>query len=390
MLRTITRWLILAYLFAVPWEYSLDFGEPWGNIARILGILVLLMASIAVLERGKVHRWQPLQWMVLLFIFYWVLSVLWSMDSAATLEKIRSFLQTAIMALVLWEFASEREDLRILLRAVTAGSLVLAVLTILSFTNPATYATDQLRFAASGQDPNDVARLLDFGFPLAACSLRLEKNWIWRLPGICSVSLGLLAVLLTASRGGAVAAAIALFGSALVLFYGHAKRAFLALPAFAAAALAIFAVVPAGSLERIATLRDELFLGTLNERLEIWSRGLEAFKTAPWLGQGAGTFVLAAHTANGDTAHNTPLTMMVTGGLVGFSISLAVVVFAFKMAVTSRGLIRIAMVTTLLTLLVSSLVGTIEENRMAWLVIALISIAARQSALEREPEPRDG
>lgn len=377
MLTTLTRWLILAYVFAVPWEYSLDLGEPWGNIARVIGLLLIATAVLAALERGSFQRWQPLQWLILLFMFFWVLSALWSLDSATTVEKIRGILQTNVMALVIWEFSTEPQDLCNLLRAVTAGSLVLAALTILNFTNPSAYAVDQLRYVAVGQDPNDVARFLDLVLPLAACSLRLEKTALWRLPALCYLPFGLLAVLLTASRGGAVAASCALLGAAIVLSYGHARRAFIAAPFIAAIALALFALVPEGSLARLATLRDELLFGSLNGRVAIWSRGVEAYTSAPWLGQGAGTFVLAAHTANEDTAHNTPLTMLVTGGLVGFSISLAIGWFALRKALENHGYIRIAMVTTLLTLLLASLVGTIEENRITWVVLAILSISTR-------------
>jgi O-antigen ligase len=387
MLRALTRWLVIIYVFTVPWEYSVDLGEPWGNIARIIGLVVLAIAVLAALESGKLRRWQSLQWMVLLFIVYWALSAMWSLDSTTTIEKLRAFLQTTVMALVIWEFDSEPDDLRNLLRAVTAGSLVLAVLTILNFTSPEAYVAGQLRYAAVGQDPNDVARFLALGFPLAACSFRLEKAEFWRWPGICYLPIGLLAVLLTASRGGAVAATCALLGAAVVIFYGHAKRAFLSVPIFAASALALFALVPDGSLARLATLRDELLFGSLNGRVEIWSRGFEAFKNAPWLGEGAGTFVLAAHTANEDTAHNTPLTMLVTGGLLGFSISLAIGWFALRAAIKNRGFIRIAMVTALFTLMLSSLVGTIEENRITWIVIAIISTTSRHGLRESEREP---
>ena len=44
--------LLLVFAFAVPWEYSMDLGEPLGNIARIAGLLVLLAAIPAVLQAG--------------------------------------------------------------------------------------------------------------------------------------------------------------------------------------------------------------------------------------------------------------------------------------------------------------------------------------------------
>ena len=34
-----TTWILLLVLaFAIPWEYSLDLGEPLGNVARIAGL----------------------------------------------------------------------------------------------------------------------------------------------------------------------------------------------------------------------------------------------------------------------------------------------------------------------------------------------------------------
>jgi len=43
-MRRATWVLLLVFAFAVPWEYSLDLGEPLGNIARVTGLLVLLVA----------------------------------------------------------------------------------------------------------------------------------------------------------------------------------------------------------------------------------------------------------------------------------------------------------------------------------------------------------
>ena len=55
-----------------------------------------------------------------------------------------------------------------LLRAALAGSWVLAILTVANVASPEAIASGQIRFAAIGQDPNDVARFLDLGFPVAA------------------------------------------------------------------------------------------------------------------------------------------------------------------------------------------------------------------------------
>ena len=44
-MRRIAWVLLLLFAFAIPWEYSLDLGEPLGNVARIAGLLLLLAAD---------------------------------------------------------------------------------------------------------------------------------------------------------------------------------------------------------------------------------------------------------------------------------------------------------------------------------------------------------
>ncbi len=54
-MRRIAWVLLLLFAFAIPWEYSLDLGEPLGNVARIAGLLVLLAAVPAVLQAGRMR-----------------------------------------------------------------------------------------------------------------------------------------------------------------------------------------------------------------------------------------------------------------------------------------------------------------------------------------------
>ena len=54
-MRRIAWILLLIFVFAIPWEYSLDLGEPLGNIARVVGLLLLLVAIPAVLQAGRLR-----------------------------------------------------------------------------------------------------------------------------------------------------------------------------------------------------------------------------------------------------------------------------------------------------------------------------------------------
>jgi O-antigen ligase len=383
-MRRITWLLLLLFAFAIPWEYSLDLGEPLGNIARILGLLTLLAAIPAVLQAGRMRTPGPMQWLVLAFFLWFCCTFFWSIEPDATLIKLRGYAQELMIVWLLWEFAEEPCDLRAILRAVVAGSGVLALFTLATFASASAMAAEQIRFAANGQDPNDVARYLNLGFPLAALIFNSERRWFWRWPALGYLPLGLVAVLLTASRGGFLAAVVGFGGSLALLVYGHPRRilaATLALPPLTAA---LWFIIPHGSLERLATITEQLHGGDLNQRLNIWEAGWHAFARAPLFGSGAGTFVSAAGTAPMDTAHNTALSIAIAGGLCALFIAMAIVAVAVWAITQMHGPLQWAMALTLTVWFITSLVATVEENRTTWLLLAAIALAGRLAAEEQQ------
>ena len=66
-MRRVAWMLLVVFAFAIPWEYSLDLGEPWGNVARIAGLALFLVSVPAVLQTGRVRRPGAMQWIVLGF-----------------------------------------------------------------------------------------------------------------------------------------------------------------------------------------------------------------------------------------------------------------------------------------------------------------------------------
>ena len=372
--------LLLQFVFAVPWEYSLDLGEPLGNVARILGILLLLAAVPAVLQGGRVRTWAPMHWMVLALYLWLCLTLFWTIDAAATLEKMRAFFQEMMIVWLVWEFAETPADLRALLRAFVAGSWVLAALTLVnavSGVSPEAMAAGQIRFAAYGQDPNDVARFLDLGFPLACLLLRSEARRPWRLLAAGYLPLGFLAVLLTASRGGFLAAVVALAGCIPLLARGHGRAVLAAVFGLPAVAAAAWLLAPGAVFDRLATIPAQLAGGDLNQRLNIWSAGWHAFRQAPLAGTGAGTFVSAAGLSPIDTAHNTALSILVGGGLFALCLAACIVTLAVYSVLATSGPLRVALATALLVWMVTAMVATVEESRTTWLLMALIALAGR-------------
>jgi O-antigen ligase len=324
-----------------------------------------------------------MQWLVLAFFLWYCCTCFWTIDPQVSVAKLRGYLQEILIVWLVWEFAESAGDLRALLRATVAGSWVLALLTLANFATAEAVA-NQIRFAAEGQDPNDVARFLNLGFPLAALLLNSEPRWPWRMLAAGYLPLGVVAVLLTASRGGFLAGLVALAGSGFLLAFGHPRRVLsgaLALPPVVAA---LWLAIPRETFVRLATTSEQLQSGNLNQRWNIWAAGWHAFARAPFFGTGAGTFVGAAGVAPIDTAHNTALTIAVTGGLCALFLASMIVAIAVWSITQIRGPLMWAMATTLAVWLVTSLVATVEESRTTWLLLGMIALAGRLAVEEPE------
>ena len=79
-MRQAARVLLLIYVFTIPWEYSLDLGAPFGNIARIVGLLLLTVTVYVVLLAGKIHTPDPLQWLVLAMYLWLTCTYFWTIE----------------------------------------------------------------------------------------------------------------------------------------------------------------------------------------------------------------------------------------------------------------------------------------------------------------------
>jgi hypothetical protein len=377
-MRRVTWGLLLTFAFTIPWEYSLNLGEPWGHVARITGILALLAAIPAVLQHGQLRKLGAIQWLVLAFYLWICASYFWSIAPDVTLEKMRGFFQELMIVWLVWEFAESPEDVRSLMRAYVAGAWVLALLTLGSLLTGSPEA-DQIRFVAEGQDANDMARYLDMGLPMATLLLTCERGIVARILAWGYLPLGVLAVLVTASREGFVAALVALCGCGLLLSQRYRRAVVGAIALLTVMLVGVSLIVPHGTIDRLATIPEELNRGDLNQRWNIWDAGWQAFVHAPLVGTGAGSFVSAAGLNPVDTAHNTALSLLADGGLVALLMAATILALALIELVRMRGPLQLALATVLLGWMTTSLVATVEENRSTWLLIGVIAVAGRMA-----------
>jgi O-antigen ligase len=371
-------WILLVlFVFAIPWEHSLDAGAPFGNAARIFGMLTMLMAVPAVLIEGRFRRLSPIHWLTLACYLWFCCTFFWTAAPHETMLRIRAYAQEMILVWLLWEFVEKAEDLKVLLRAWLSGSWVLAILTIAGFAFSDGMSQEQVRFAAIGQDPNDVARLLVFGFPIALLLVNSSNRRLERTLCLMYFPAGFAAALLTASRSGLLLAMIALAGCAIAALRWRSRAMMAAAASVVFAAIGVFLVAPMGTLDRLHTLAEMKEYGDLNERVNIWSEGWRAFEAAPIAGHGAGSFVIAAKMAPEDTAHNTILSILVEGGICGLSMATAIVVFAFRAISKGPPRLRIGLYLLMVLWVSSSLTQSLWESRTTWLLIGIAAVCER-------------
>jgi len=367
------------FVFAIPWEYSLDFGQPIGNIARLAGLAVAAVTLLAVAQKGRIQRFSPQHWAILGFFLWTCASAVWSLDPITSLTRLPGYAQELMVFALAWELVDSAEDWLALLRSWLAGSWVLALLTLASLFTLRDDTQAQARFYATGQDPNDVARFLCLCLPVAALAYALDQSRAGRLFSGGYFFVSLAAVVATASRGGILAALVGLMGSAYVLRRRLQPRWWAIASAGIAAAVLVWLIPPETYL-RIFTITDQFSGGDLNQRTVIWSWGWSAFERAPLLGHGAGTFVAAAGLAPFDTAHNTFLSVLVEYGIAGLALFILILILALQACHRLEPVQRAALFTMVAIWLISALVGTVAESRSTWLMFGVIAVADRLHA----------
>lgn len=374
-MRNTARALLLLLIFAVPWEYSLELGAPIGNIARAIGLITLAVAVVACLRAGRIRSLGALQWLTIALYVWFCLSALWTSAPHETAAKLRGYAQEMMLVWLVCEFIETPDNIRNLMRAWLGGSWVLALLTLGSFVTSDPAAADQIRFAAIGQDPNDTARFLAFGAPIAVMLIDEKSGWFERVFALSYLPLASAAVMVTGSRSGFLIAILAFVGSGMVMFHRYPKQTLGVAAAVLVIGIGVSAALPSGTVERLQTITSQLQNGDLNQRLNIWTAGWRAFTDSPVWGHGAGSFAMAARLYPEDTAHNTVLAILVEGGVFALLLATGIVVVSIRSLLKAQGALRLGLGTLTVVWLTASMVNTVGENRMTWLLLGTIMAA---------------
>ena len=320
-MRKLTFWLLVAFVSSLPWEQAVTLG-PFGSVSRLLGAAAVGSGMLAVWAQRWVRPPGVLLWLALAFVGANVLSLLWTIDLDASVERVLTYGQLLAIAWLVWEFARRAGDDDVVFAAFCMGaclslasqfSNVMRGLRAVAGSGPL-----EARYAATNADPNDFGFMLALTIPMAWYFF-VRGGRLTRLAVMTYLPVVVAGILLTASRGAALGAVAALCVIPFTLQRDR-LRSWLGLGVVAILAVgAAVTVVPATAWARVLTAVTELQGGTMSGRTIIWQAGFDVFLEHPLVGVGAGAFSSAVESmVGGKASHSVPLAILVEQGALGF------------------------------------------------------------------------
>jgi O-antigen ligase len=369
-------------IFVLPWE-RFFFIPGIGTLGRFAGIIALPLGLLDVMRRGQPRPLTRFHVLIGLFVWWAGLSIFWSQDPSATSERLWTYVQLAVLTWLIWEFARTPERQFSLLQAYVLGAYVSAFDTVghfLSGTMVTTY-----RYAASGFNPNDLGFTLVLAVPMAWYLALTRRGKVARWLNLLYLPIGVVAVLLTASRGAFIPGLAALLIIPWTLSR-HSLATRLAICALlVVSGFLVLHFIPTYSWTRLASASEEIESGDLNDRTQIWAAGLQAFRQHPIVGVGAGAFETAVQPTLivSRPPHQTFLSVLVGQGLIGLLLFLAIFVAALVPVRRMPAVPRAFWAVLFLTLAIGLQPRTWDYRKQLWFVLGLL---AAQGALTRTPE----
>ena len=310
------RTLLAAYACIIPIGSVVSFKipglqPPFDTASSLLGALTIAacLAHVALYRRGRVPGVPLGAW--LLFLAWGTLTAFWALDPSAAFEEAQVALPLLVLMVAVSLVRPEPVDVEVLRLAVISSGIIVGVYAfglLLTGSSLPSYGVDERFHLQEGTDPNILAAslLLPLTFSIERLLVGGTRWWgpgRWRLLGTAGAFFTFVAILLTGSRGGALAAVGGFIFTLVACRRLPQARPWIRRTAlgFIIAALAVpvgivlaAAVNPRGDLPGILSAAPIQRLvnpgGDTSGRREIWTAGIIACRTHCAIGAGFGNF----------------------------------------------------------------------------------------------------
>ena len=371
---------LAVFVFSIPYENGVTIPAV-GSLARIIGFLAIGVVVLTLVERGRVRLQPPSVFLVAVAIYaLWALgSYFWSIAPNATMTRGVTLVQLGVMVWMVHQIGSTERRRDALAQAFVFGAYAMIAVALFTFLS----GTQSGLRDVGGINPNWFAIGCAFAVPFAwGLVLRARHSLLFWINALYP-AFAVIAVVLSASRGGLITLLVALTVIPLSLPRLGTTRRLLVFGLVAGISVGTFVAAPQvwtglhTNLERLESTVDEIGGGgTLTGRTLIWEAGLDAFLASPIVGHGHATFGAAIEPifGQGRSAHNAYLSVAVGSGLIGLGLFVGtiLVVVAGILATPER---RLEFLVIVATLLVGMMPANLEHTKSVWFVLGWLAAA---------------
>jgi hypothetical protein len=363
----LVHWAICLIFVSTPIESISVFGKSSSFSIVRLSFLLLFLVWLLLSHKLEINKMIV---SYLLLAGYFVIGLLWSINIESSLTKIGTFLLPTILLCSIISINTQSErDFEMYVVSYLIGCVVLSVFAYANREQillDATYA-DMERVSALGQDPNEFCVLLNTGIGMLLHYLGSKKKLSIVLIVWAVIAFWSFVVLSTGSRTGSIIL-ISLFVA--YLFNNKASIPFM-LPLLLVAAFYLSQYISSGILERLMETSDSIKSNDMSERGLIWHWAWISFQEEnAALGVGFGNFpeMLISHGYPGRASHNTYLSYLICGGIVGAAFFLGIIVRIIDYVIKIH---RIEKKWNMLYYILPLFIGmiTLETNNRRWLFL---------------------
>jgi O-antigen ligase len=386
----------LSYLEAIP---AVAGGGLSGS--KLLSGMVVFawFAVITIQPRARRLFWvdRPILTMLISLFLLWVLlSSIWAEVPIAALTNLGSFGLAALLFPVAYTALHDTSDVKKLLTvmvvfAFIAATYGFAIDPSASGASGGDPTAELNRLGGSIGDPNRFAAKVLPGAIVAISMLFIVKSLAARLFFGGTAVIGVVAVLLSLSRGGLIAAAVVCLVAPLVIAGARGRVALATCGAIALAIGALFVLTPPEARQRITESDGG------NGRTDIWTVGWRMVEAHPANGVGAGNFeIVSIHyliqpgailrdeyfVTAPKVAHNSYLHVLAELGVLGLSLYLVIIGIAmgclYKAAQLGRrigdrelSVLAYGVLLGVLSALVANFFISEQLAKLPWLLLAI-------------------
>lgn len=294
-------------------------------LAKITGVLIL---GALVFSTSKIHWKMPQEIisLILLILLLWVSAFFSPVWRGGAVNVMLDFSKVLPLVIVIFATVRSIKRLRWILLVQAAAVASIAIASIIN----RHVLGGRLQGALSGMfgDPNDFAVVIDLSLPLClALALTADSSWK-KLGWIVAMLAMVYAVLLTASRAGA----ITLFVAALVCIWElGVKRRRLSLLLIIPLAVTVIGLYSGDSLrtrfeqmqmDSTTNAQSSAAFGSAQQRKELFFQSLRITGLHPFLGVGPGNFVTVSGMWH--VTHNSYTQVSAEGGIPAFILYLLI------------------------------------------------------------------